>query len=282
MTTSTLAIESDDVAGHYDDLDDYYRLLWGEHLHHGFWETGRESLPEAIDALIRRVARPLNLDAGAEVCDVGCGYGGTSRFLAAESGFQMTGLTISERQHAYALAKSEGDNPRILLRNWEENGFEDASFDGLVSLECIAHVVHKDRYFEEIARVLKPGARACITAWLTAEDAGPTADRWLLEPICREGRLPGMGTPSEYTALAEAAGLRVLKYEDVTRQVRRTWRICLRRVVTCLLFTPTGWRFLLSAKSRHAIFVLSVARILIAYYTGSMKYGVFEFEKPVD
>ena len=280
MLESRLAIRSDDVAGHYDDLDAYYRRLWGEHLHHGLWETGRESLPEAIEQLIRRVADPLRLEAGAEVCDVGCGYGGTSRFLVAERGFRMTGLTISERQYEYANARSEGDNPRILLRNWEDNGFEDASFDGLVSIECVAHVVHKDRYFQEIARVLRPGGRAGVTAWLTAEGAGSFAKRWLLEPICREGRLPGMGTPSEYTALAEAAGLRVARFEDVTRKVRRTWRICLRRVIVFLLFTPAGWRFLLTAKSRHAIFVLSVARILIAYYVGSMKYGVFEFDKP--
>ena len=33
--------------------------------------------------------------------------------------------------------------------------------------------------------------------------------RHLLEPICREGRLPGLGSEHEYRALLEAAGLRV-------------------------------------------------------------------------
>ena len=283
MLAPDLAIDSADVAGHYDDLDEYYRLLWGEHLHHGYWETGREPLPEAIENLIRRVVRPLELAPGAAVCDVGCGYGGTSRFLAAEHGFRMTGLTISPRQHAYALAKSGGaGNPLILLRNWEENELDAASFDGLVSIECVAHVVNKERYFEEIRRVLKPGARACLTAWIAAEGAGPLAKRRLLEPICREGRLPAMGAPGDYRALAGAAGLRVLRYEDVTRRVRRTWRIGLRRMLGCLLFTPTGWRFLCSARSRHAIFAFSVARILVAYYTGSMRYGVLELEKPAE
>ena len=281
MIESSLAIESSDVAGHYDDLDDYYRLLWGDHLHHGLWDSGRESLSGAIENLILRVAEPLGLESGAEVCDVGCGYGGTSRFLASKKGFQMTGLTISERQYEYATAKLGADtNPRYLLRNWEANGFEDASFEGLVSIECVAHVVNKDRYFEEIMRVLKPGSRACITAWMAADGSGAAANRFLLEPICREGRLPAMGTPSDYIAMAEAAGLKVVSHEDVTRKVRRTWRICLRRMITYLFFSAAGWRFLFSAKSRHAIFALSVARILIAYYTGSMKYGIFVFEKP--
>jgi tocopherol O-methyltransferase len=33
----------EDVAGHYDELDHVYREVWGEHVHHGLWRTGRES-----------------------------------------------------------------------------------------------------------------------------------------------------------------------------------------------------------------------------------------------
>lgn len=281
MIQSSVAIESSDVAEHYDDLDSFYRQLWGDHLHHGLWETGSESPQRAIENLIDRVARPLDLPAGARVCDVGCGYGATSRYLAANSGFQMTGLTISANQHAYAVSLlQDAENPQFLLRNWESNQLDAKSFDGLVSIECIAHVVDKKRYFEEMYRVLKPGGRACITAWLTADQPGRVANRMLLEPICREGRLPSMGTSGEYTELAEAAQMRLVCYEDLTSRVRKTWMICLWRVIGFTFFSRAGWRFLFSAKSRHAVFIFSVARILIAYYTGSMKYGVFEFEKP--
>ncbi|QDV70046.1 Demethylrebeccamycin-D-glucose O-methyltransferase [Rosistilla carotiformis] len=281
MIESSVPIDAVDVSGHYDDLDVFYRQLWGDHLHHGYWHKGDETPLQATENLIHRIALPLELQPGARVCDVGCGYGATSRYLAEKYGFQMTGLTISSTQYEYAIAQPRATNsPTYLLRNWESNQLADGSFDGLVSIECIAHVPHKDVYFEEVARVLKPGGRACITAWLTAERSSPTAQRWLLEPICREGRLPSMGAASEYTQLAEAAGLRQVKYEDVTRQVRKTWAICVWRVVKFCFFSRAGWRFIFSSKSRHAIFLLSVARIWIAYATGAMKYGIFEFEKP--
>jgi len=32
------------VADHYDELDPVYRRVWGEHVHHGLWATGRETL----------------------------------------------------------------------------------------------------------------------------------------------------------------------------------------------------------------------------------------------
>ena len=30
------------VAVHYDTLDQFYREIWGEHVHHGYWRTGHE------------------------------------------------------------------------------------------------------------------------------------------------------------------------------------------------------------------------------------------------
>ena len=63
------------VAQHYDDLDPFYRELWGDHVHHGLWTTGLENPAQAVENLIACVARRLELDPGQHVCDAGCGYG---------------------------------------------------------------------------------------------------------------------------------------------------------------------------------------------------------------
>ena len=94
-------VTSRQVSGHYDDLDALYREIWGEHLHHGLWTTGRESAEAAVVALVARVADAAAIRPGDRVCDVGCGYGATSRWLAENRGARVTGLTISERQHAH-------------------------------------------------------------------------------------------------------------------------------------------------------------------------------------
>ena len=35
----------------YDELDPVYRLVWGDHVHHGLWTTGRETPAEAVEEI---------------------------------------------------------------------------------------------------------------------------------------------------------------------------------------------------------------------------------------
>src|ERR1700733_15037537 len=71
-----------DVAAHYDTLDQFYREIWGEHVHHGYWRTGHETPEAAAAALVELVADRLDLVPGHVVCDIGCGYGATAHMLA--------------------------------------------------------------------------------------------------------------------------------------------------------------------------------------------------------
>ena len=44
------------VIEHYDLLSPYYRSLWGEHLHHGYWIRGDETKERAQLQLIEHLA----------------------------------------------------------------------------------------------------------------------------------------------------------------------------------------------------------------------------------
>ena len=103
--------------------------------------------------------------------------------------------------------------------------------------------------------------------------------RHLLEPICREGRLPGLGNVADYQLLAEQAGFRVLWIQDLSTRVSRTWSICIRRLLGRLLTRPGYLRFLLNGRAANRIFAVTMVRILIAYRTRSMRYGVLVFER---
>ena len=144
-------------------------------------------------ALLRASTSHLAGFEGCRVLDIGCGYGATARTLARDHNVDVTGLTISESQHRFACQQA-AEHPRanVLLRDCLENGFESDSFDRIVSIECISHVIDKEQFFREVARLLKPGGRAVIVAWLAAESPTDGQIRHLLEPICREGSLPGL------------------------------------------------------------------------------------------
>ena len=262
------------VADHYDELDPIYRALWGEHVHHGLWRSGTETPLQAVEALSELVAERLALKPGAALVDIGCGYGATARRFAAR-GATVTGFTLSAEQVAHAPPAAD---VTLLCRDWLANELPDASADGAYAIESSEHIDDKAGFFAEAARVLKPGGRLVVCAWLTDEDPKPWEVRHLLEPICYEGRLAAMGSASDYRALGQAAGLRMLSYEDISRQVARTWTICLGRFVRALFTSPAIRKQAFAARNR--LFARSLPRLILAYRTGAMRYGVFSFERP--
>ncbi len=264
------------VADHYDELDAIYRRLWGEHVHHGLWTTGRESPSEAVEALVDTVGDRLRLAPGEACVDIGCGYGATARRLAATRGVRVTGMTLSGEQAAYA-ADHPAAGVEIRVRDWLDNGLPDTSADAAWAIESSEHMVDKPAFFAEAHRVLRPGGRFVVCAWLAETDARGWRVRHLLEPICREGRLPSMGTREEYAAMAEAAGFRVVGFEDVSARVARTWSICIRRLARSIVTDRDTRRLALIGRNR--VFALSLPRLLVAYRTGAMRYGIFTLEK---
>ena len=80
MISSPTTISPAEVARHYDELDYFYREVWGTHVHHGYWQSEADFTPveEATIHLLKEVTTGLQLQAGMQVLDIGCGYGAWS------------------------------------------------------------------------------------------------------------------------------------------------------------------------------------------------------------
>ena len=268
-----------EVAAHYDELDTFYREVWGDHVHHGLWLTGEEDVEQATHQLIDLVAGLAELQEGDSVCDVGSGYGATARYLAAHRGACVTAVTLSAKQHAFAVAQG-GEGVTYQRGDWLQNTFLDAAFDVVIAVESTAHMGDKRRFFEEAFRTLKPGGRAVVCAWLAGEQVPPWQRRHLLQPICVEGRLPGMGTAAEYRSWIAAAGLMLDDFYNLSSSVRRTWTLCIRRLVHKVLTDQKYLRYLLGRTQPNRHFARTLLRIWMAYRTGAMQYGVFSAHRP--
>ena len=266
------------VAAHYDELDRFYRAVWGNNLHHGFWQNGDESTEEAILNLSRLIATQARITAGSRVCDFGCGYGASARFFAQEYGAKVTGMTISRRQHELAK-NTAGDNVDFLLGDGLVNKLPAQFFDALVAIESSEHIGDKPAFFHEAYRLLRPGARLVVAAWLAREHATAFEAGFLLGPICEEGRLPSMAAPSEYLAMLKAAGFREAEFVDLSRNVRKTWSVCAYRLIKTIGSNAELRRALLRRNWGNRVFAKTVFRIWFAYRTGSMRYGVFSATK---
>src|SRR5215467_12363530 len=98
MKAEARANDKEKVREHYDRMSPYYRSLWGEHIHHGYWIRGDESKETAQLQLAEHLASLAKVSTGAEVLDIGCGFGGSTLFLARKYQARATGITISPVQ----------------------------------------------------------------------------------------------------------------------------------------------------------------------------------------
>ena len=106
-----------------------------------------------------------------KVLDAGCGDGFFSSQLTCFDEIKdITGIDISEKAIERALERY----PKNPFRQASLNKipFENASFDSIVMVEVIEHLVDIDGTLEDLSRVLKPGGLLLITTtdfnWLKA------------------------------------------------------------------------------------------------------------------
>ncbi len=168
---------------------------------------------------------------------------------------------------AQAAAAPEQPGVELLVRDWQENGLPDRAFDAAIAIESLSHMPDKPRVFAQLARVVRPGGRVVVVDWLARERAGAVERRLLLDPICREGRLPELHPASDYVSFLRAAGFTVTGFDDLTRRAVRTWAVVARRLPGVLARDP---RLLAGAWPERA-FLPSLVRIPLAERTGALR-----------
>ena len=126
------------------------------------------------------------LSAGTTVLDVGCGIGGSSRILAQDCGFAVTGITISPQQVRRAQELTPpGVNAHFQVDDALALSFPDASFDVVWSIEVGPHIADKAQFAKELLRVLKPGGILVIADCNQRDDRSKPLN-WWERPVMRQ------------------------------------------------------------------------------------------------
>jgi cyclopropane-fatty-acyl-phospholipid synthase len=160
------------IAAHYDLGNEFYRrwldpsMTYSSAVFAGAGPLASQSLEAAQAEKNRRVMAALALQPGQRVLEIGCGWGGFAE-AAAVAGADVTGITISRAQQAYALERlaRAGLNDRAKI-NFVDYRDCPGSFDAIASIEMIEAVgeAHWPAYFQTLHERLKPGGTAVIQA----------------------------------------------------------------------------------------------------------------------
>ncbi len=222
------------VRQYYDGVTLFYRHGWGECFHFAPF-SGRETVPAAIEAQHRLLVRAAGIKATHRVLDLGCGIGGPARSLARLTGAHVTGVTISPEQVKTARQLTRRQRLEgcceVVLGDAMKLAYPDASFDVVVTIESACHMPDKAAFYAECARVLRPGGRLAGWDWIFTPRGDVEAERREhAEPICAYFALPALSTLEEIGEHLRAAGLSVVRLEDLDVGERRWFEPLARRL----------------------------------------------------
>jgi MPBQ/MSBQ methyltransferase len=273
------------VANSYDQWteDGILEYYWGEHIHLGHYG----SPPEKKDFLAAKadfVAEMVSwggldkLPAGATLLDVGCGIGGSSRILARDYGFAVTGVTISPKQVARAKELTPPDlNARFLVDDAMALSFPDESFDVVWSIEAGPHMPDKAVFAQELLRVLKPGGVLVVADWNQRDDRQKPLNFWespVMRQLLDQWSHPAFASIEGFAEQLAATGLvdGEVMTADWTTATLPSWIDTIWQGV----IRPQGWwQFGLTGLLKSVREVPTILLMRLAFGRGLCRFGMF-------
>ena len=209
----------DNIHAHYDIGNAFYRLWLDPGMTYSsalFSGDAAQTLEQAQAAKYGRVLDQLQLQPGARVLEIGCGWGGLAE-AGQQRGLHMDGITLSTEQLDYARDRLANASPQARLELCDYRDLDRLAppegYDGVASIEMFEAVgeAYWPGFFRTLSRHLKPGARACIQTITIADDLFDDYRRgtdFIQRYIFPGGMLPSRAA---FMAQAEAAGLEVVE-----------------------------------------------------------------------
>ncbi|MGG6294827.1 methyltransferase domain-containing protein [Leptolyngbya sp. AN02str] len=276
---------SDSVAHSYDEWteDGILEFYWGEHIHLGYYGSPprRKDFLAAKADFVHEMVRwgGLNhLPAGTTVLDVGCGIGGSSRILARDYGFDVTGITISPQQVKRAQELTPPDvNAKFRVDDAMALSFPDESFDVVWSVEAGPHMPDKATFAQELLRVLKPGGILVVADWNQRDDRQKPLNFWekpVMKQLLDQWSHPAFSSIEGFAEQLEATGLaegRVIT-ADWTEQTLPSWLDSIWQGIV----RPRGLvKFGFSGFIKSLREVPTILLMRLAFGAGLCRFGMF-------
>ena len=276
---------SNSVANSYDEWteDGILEFYWGEHIHLGHYGSPpqRKDFLTAKSDFVHEMVRWGGLDKlppGTTLLDVGCGIGGSSRILARDYGFAVTGITISPQQVQRAQQLTQEElNVRFLVDDAMALSFPDDSFDVVWSIEAGPHMPDKAIFARELIRVLKPGGVMVLADWNQRDDRQKPLNFWekrVMRQLLDQWSHPAFSSIEGFSELLAATGLvegEVIT-TDWTEQTLPSWLDSIWQGVT----RPEGLvRFGLSGFIKSLREVPTLLLMRLAFSAGLCRFGMF-------
>lgn len=264
-----------EVKDFYDATSPFWRDLWGIHVHHGYWKTGKESKEIAQNQLTEELAERVGIKDGMRILDVGCGMGGSSIWLSKKYNAKTIGITLSPIQVDMATKtaiKEKVDSKFIVMD--AENATFDYPFDIIWTIEAVSHFSNPENFFILASKVLKPGGKIALIDWFQSEDLNEKQEKEIIKPIKDAMLVPSMTSRENYIKFASKYGFKIIATEDISEKVSKSWDIGMG-----IIANPNLWKLALKKGKMFVDFLKAVDLMRKGFSSKTFRYGILIAEK---
>lgn len=207
-----------------EDADTFYFTIWGgEDIHVGFYQSEEESIFDASQRTVERIASRIRqpITPNTRIVDIGAGYGGAARYLARTYGCSVDALNLSEveNQRDRQMNREQGLDHLITVydASFDATPFEAETFHIVWCQDSILHADDRAAVLKEVDRILRSGGEFIFTDPMQTDDC----PEGVLDPILKRIHLPSLGSPGFYRETAAELGWEDLGFEEHADQLPR-------------------------------------------------------------
>lgn len=220
------------VVRYYEETDWDHRYVWSRGVyqaaHFGIYNTNAQDHKGALLNTNRVMAELAEVAPGMQILDAGCGWGGTSLWLAKEKKVTVTGVNLARYQVEECTEKARKlglqNQCTFIQSDYCATPFADDQFDVVWSCESLCHAPQKYAFYQEAWRILKPGGKLVIADYQRVARPLATAEEKLLHIWLDGWACIDIDTPAEHHTHATDAGFRQINQHDYSNQVQVSLR----------------------------------------------------------
>jgi cyclopropane fatty-acyl-phospholipid synthase-like methyltransferase len=242
------------VRQYYQECHVDYRIVWrleqNHSIHFGYFDEECTGHAAALENMNRAMPRRTSISASDRVLDAGCGVGGSSFWIAEQTGAHVTGVNIQPLHLEIARAECarRGLSDRVSFEEWDycATGFDSESFDVVWALESVCHCEDKQKFLAEAHRLLRPGGRLVVGDFVQFKEDMIAAQSREMNIWLDGWAIPHLAGFEQFREWTSQTGFTAVTAHNITQNVMRSSRRLFKASLIALPYSffavPIGWR----------------------------------------
>ncbi len=223
-------MDKKEIDYYYKECHSDYEIAWELQKHYGFHygycDNKNQKHGETVANMNRVLAEKAGIRAGDNVCDCGCGIGGSGIWLAQNKKANTTGVNVSpfHLDIARALVKKLGLEKQVAFieADYTQTNLPSGSFNVVWAIESVCYAEDKRKFIAEAFRLLKTNGCLIMADGFKCRESLDAKSQKIFNRMNKGWRVPDLATMDGFKKALQEQGFVDVRMEDETPYVLRS------------------------------------------------------------